>query len=105
MFCITPTNKIILTKGDNAEIDIRLYDKEEREVKILPSDIITFTVRKSKNKSVVIQKTAELNSIYLVPSDTSNLIAGTYVYDIDLLRDNERQTIIPQSFFNIVGEV
>lgn len=105
MFCITPTNKIILTKGDNAEIDVRVFNKEGSEVRILPSDVITFTLKRSAGSQVLIQKQAELNSIFIYPEDTANLQAGIYVYDVDFVRDSEKQTIIPQNFFEIREEI
>lgn len=104
MFIITPTNKIILTKGDNAEIDIRVFNKEGSEIRILPSDVITFTVKKSARSQIILQKTAELNSIFLEPADTANMQAGVYFYDIDFVRDNEKQTIIPESIFELKEE-
>lgn len=105
MFCITPTNKIILTKGDNAEIDVRVFNKEGNEVKILPSDVITLTIKKSAGSQTILSKQAELNSIFIYPEDMSSLEAGLYVYDVDFVRDNEKQTIIPQSFFELREEI
>lgn len=105
MFCIAPTNKIILTKGDSAEIDVRVFDKEGKEVEILPSDIITLTVKQSATSLPVLHKTAELNSIFLRYEDTADIPAGLYVYDIDFCRDGERQTIIPENLFELRGAI
>lgn len=105
MFTIDKQNKIRITKGDNAEIDMRVFNKDGEEVEILPTDIITLTVRKTASSQVVIQKVADLNSIYLVPEDTKDLEPGLMVYDIDFQRDLERQTIIPLSFFEILEEI
>lgn len=105
MFCITPTNKIILTKGDNAEIAVRVFNKDGSEVKILPSDVITLTVKKDSAVAASITKTADLNSIFLVPSDTSSLAVGYYSYQIDFERDNEVQTIIPKNIFELKEEL
>lgn len=105
MFCITPTNKIIITRGDNAEIDVRLYDKDGSEVEILPSDIITFTLKKDVDGSIIFNRVAYINSILIEPDDTKELDCGVYLYQVDLERDNEIQTILPMNFFEIKEEL
>lgn len=105
MFCITPTNKIILTRGDNAEIDVRLYNKEGSEDEILPSDHIILTLKKVLSEPAVLVKTAELNSIFIEPADTAQLAPGLFYYDIQLVRDDEVQTILPCNTFELLQEV
>lgn len=101
MFDIDNRGNIKITKGDNAEIDIRLYDKDKREVKILPSDVIRFTATTSPQP---INKIAQINSIFISPSDTADKQTGTYIYQVELERDGEYQTI-SGGFFEICEDL
>ena len=106
MFKINNLNKIILTKGDNAQFDIRIYNKEGEEVEIKPDDVITLTVKKNADGEAVITKTAEeLNTIYFIPNDTEDLDAGLYVYDIQYENGFGEINTIVSSFFEIIGEI
>lgn len=46
-----------------------------------------------------------VNSIFLYPEDTSELDVGLYKYQIDFIRDDEVQTIIPCNIFEIREEL
>lgn len=106
MFKIDKMNKIFLTKGDSCQIEVRVFNKEGKEVEIIDSDIITISVRKSEfDDTLALTKTADLNVIYIEPEDTKLLSSGLYVYDIQFERDGEIQTIIPLSFFQLGGEI
>lgn len=107
MFKIDKHNRIFLTKGDNAEIDIRIYNLDGKEVEITSNDTIVLTVRKNTSQqSASFSKTADLNTIYIEPADTSSLSSGLYVYDIQLTNaDGEISTIIPVSYFELLEEV
>lgn len=107
MFHIDKHNKIFLTKGDNAELDVRIFDLEGKEVEITEDDVITLTVRKTAaSQDASIQLTAYLNTIYFEPSDTSSLASGLYVYDVQYTNaDGEISTIIPTSYFELLEEV
>lgn len=103
MFYIAPNNKILLTRGDSAELSIRIYDKEGGEVEILPSDVIKFTMKRGATPALV--KTAELNSIFFFKEDTENLSTGIYAYEVEFTRDGETQTIIYDSLFDLKEEL
>ena len=107
MFKIDKHNRIFLTKGDNAELDIRLYNLDGEEVVIRPDDTIVLTVRKNTSQQTAsFSKTAYLNTIYFEPEDTNSLTPGLYVYDIQLTNaDGEISTIIPVSYFELLEEV
>lgn len=107
MFVIDKNNKIVLTKGDNAEIDIRVFNLDGTEYHIQETDEITLTVRKNAaSPQVAFTQAAYINTIYIEPSHTSSLTPGLYVYDIQLTNsDGEISTIIPTSFFEIVEEI
>ena len=77
------TNKIILTKGDNAELVVKIYDANDEEREVFADDVIRLTVRKYAGcPSAVIAKTAIDGKFIFVPEDTVNLPSGRYVYDI-----------------------
>jgi hypothetical protein len=64
-------------------------------------DIVYFTVRKLKEKSIVLQKViTEFENgtctITINPEDTTNLEEGNYIYDLKLVRsDGTVDTLIP----------
>jgi hypothetical protein len=106
MFKIDKMNKIFLTKGDSCQIEVRVFNKDGVEVEILPTDKITLTVRKNEyTDEVAFSITADLNTIYIKPAHTTSLSSGLYVYDIQFEREDDIQTIIPLSYFQLGGEI
>ena len=100
------TNKISITKGDNASIKVKVYDSNGVEREIFEDDVITLTVKKTADSTAVLTKTAENGVINLLPTDTKSLASGTYVYDIQLTTfDGNIYTVIPISYFEIGQEV
>lgn len=100
------TNKITITKGDNASIKVKVYDSNGVEREIFEDDIITLTVKKTADSTTVLTKTADKGVINLVPTDTKSLACGTYVYDIQLTTfGGNIYTVIPISYFEIGQEV
>lgn len=100
------TNKIYLTKGDNAQIVIKvLANGVERQ--LFDDDVITLTLRKNSDSTeVALTKDAEKGVINIVPADTKSLTAGTYVYDIQLTTfGGNVYTILPISYFELGQEV
>lgn len=99
------TNKIFITKGDNAQLVVKLVDKEGNERQIFSDDVITISVRK-KGQGVVITKQATNGAIDFVPNDTKSLSTGQYYYDIQLTTFGGKvYTIVPTSIFEIGGEI
>lgn len=107
MFIIEKHNKILLTKGDNAEFDIRVYNKDGKEVEIQEGDKLVMTVRKNAaaaDKSFDVE--AYVNTFYIEPEHTNSLASGLYVYDVQYTNVNgEVSTIIPTSYFELLEEV
>lgn len=102
----TKTNKIVITKGDNATFSISIVDAFDNEVQLAADDVITFTVRKNTSSQALITKTAENGMFSLIPTDTKTLSTGYYRYDIQLTtNDSKIYTIIPNSIFEIREEI
>ena len=100
------TNKILLTKGDNASFKVNIIEANGQIRQLFDDDVITLTVRKTANSDVAFTKTAENGVINIVPTDTKSLAAGTYVYDIQLTTfGGNIYTVIPISYFEIEQEV
>ena len=100
------TNKISITKGDNASIKVKVYDSNGVEREIFEDDVITLTVKKTADSTAVLTKTSDKGVINLVPTDTKSLASGTYVYDIQLTTfSGNIYTVIPISYFEIGQEV
>ncbi len=100
------TNKIYLTKGDNAQLKVRVFDNTGREREIFDDDTITLTVRKTADSQVALSKTANKGVIELVPDDTNSLSVGTYIYDIQLTTFGGKiYTIVPVANFEIGQEI
>lgn len=100
------TNKILLTKGDNASFKVNIIEANGQIRQLFDDDTITLTVRKTADSDIAFTKTAEKGVINIVPEDTKSLAAGTYVYDIQLTTfGGNIYTIIPISYFEIEQEV
>lgn len=100
------TNKILLTKGDNASFKVNIIEANGQIRQLFDDDTITLTVRKTADSDIAFTKTAENGVINLVPTDTKSIAAGTYVYDIQLTTfGGNIYTIIPISYFEIEQEV
>ena len=100
------TNKITLTKGDNAELTVKIIDSNGNARGIYDDDVVVMTVRKHVNSDVAITKTAVKNTISFIPDDTKSLEAGQYRYDIQLTTfGGNIYTIIPDACFEIGVEV
>lgn len=105
MFIIDKANRIRITRGDNAEIDVRIFNKDGKEERILETDVLTLTVKDSKDVTVLEKTNDMINSIFLYPEDTEDLDVGYYVYQVDFTRGNEVQTIVPSNTFEIREEL
>lgn len=106
MFAIDRLNKIVITKGDNAQMLIKLVDRYGKERMIFDDDTITLTVRKRIKGDAVITKTAVKNAFDFVPEDTKSLKAGQYYYDIQLTTFGGKIfTVVPLSIFEIGEEI
>ena len=108
MFEITPYNKIALTKGDTATFSVSMVKDDGKDYKPLTRDRLTLSVK--GDNGVIIVKDAELIgdtfTFVLTPSDTAELNADLYEYDIQLTTAaGNVYTIIKPSIFEICEEI
>ncbi len=100
------TNKITLTRGDSAELEVVLSDELSATYEMQESDCLIFTMKKSFDDTVIAlkKKVIGTNIFNFVPADTKKLSFGKYYYDIQLeTASGEVYTVIPSSEF-VVGE-
>lgn len=109
-------NRIILTRGDSAELVLTITNPQTGEP-FVPGDDdeVYFTVKKSiRDKTPVIQKTLDHGivrhedsiSILLDPADTADLSYGIYKYDVELVTaSGYTDTVVPPGLFIITEEV
>ena len=103
------TNKISLTRGDTAYLEINIIDDiAGAEYTMAEGDEIALTVKKTvEDAEALIQKVSKgTNTFHLLPEDTKSLAFGTYKYDIQLTKENgDVFTVIAPSAFEIMPEV
>lgn len=109
-------NRIILTRGDSAEIVLTITNPQTGGP-FVPGDDdeVYFTVKKKLNdREPVIQKTLghgivrheDSLSIQLDPADTENLSYGIYKYDVELvMASGHTDTVVPPGLFILTEEV
>ena len=101
-----------MTRGDSEGIKVTVKDTLGNVVPLVTGDTIYFTVRENMlNQTKIIERIiTEFDDgealITINPQDTNDLRFASYVYDIQLTRENGMvKTIIPPSQFIITGEV
>ena len=100
------THQITLTKGDNAEIEVKIKDINDADRGVFADDEVIMTIRKSANSPVVLTKQAIDGIITFNPEDTKKLPCGKYVYDVELRAFTGRiYTVIPKSYFLLEEEI
>ena len=111
MVNITDKN-IFMTKGDTVRLSLTIYDKKGE--KYIPSfyDVCLLTIKKytsQSSPSAQIKGTVDGENVKfeIMPEDTSNLVCGEYVYDIQIKFDynGDVNTVIPLSKFVLMQEV
>lgn len=103
---------ISMTRGDSEAIKVTVKDTLGNIIPLVTGDTIHFTVReKMLSTTKIIEKIiTEFDDgqalITIHPQDTNNLRFTSYIYDIQLTRENGSvKTIITPSQFTITGEV
>ena len=103
MIRINPvTMDIEMVKRDTGPISVRPKIKGTNEYLLSDGATLYFTLRKLKDKSIVLQKSTTefedgVGSIVLETADTEDLQEGTYIYDLVVIRgDGTRDTLIPE---------
>lgn len=107
MFSIDETNKIKIIRGDTAILILTLNDYS-----LSQGDQVKLTVKKNIRDSkaaitkVVTEFTEGKAIISLEEKDTKNLIAGDYVYEIEVrLANGTIDTIIQASKFKVLADL
>lgn len=100
-------NNIEITRGDNAKLDISIFDAHGKKYEMSENDTLTLTVKKFLDQEVPdIVLNTNGNSFSIVPEHTKILEFGRYHYDVQLTMANgEIHTIIPNHYFIIASEV
>lgn len=91
-----------MVKRDTGPIPVRPKSKNTGEYLLTEGTTLYFTLRKLKDRSIILTKTATefedgVGVITIESSDTESLDEGTYIYDLVMIRaDGTRDTLIPE---------
>ena len=110
-------NKIYLTRGDTAEIQVKLEKLDGTIYRTQQGDAVYFRMKRyptNNTSEILIEKTAAIVpdieeddiTVSLVPADTINLDFGEYSYEIELVTEaEEHYTVIADTEFVIGKEI
>lgn len=99
-------NNISIIRGDSATFTLSVTDANGEAYTILPTDTVSMMVRKTPTSEAVLTKMFSDGVLTIVPSDTSSLPTGSYVYDVQLVhQDGWTDTVVPVHQFTILPEV
>ena len=103
------TNKISLTRGDTAYLEINIVDElVGGEYVMEENDILTLSVKKTvKDQEILLQNISKgSNTFHIEPEDTKGFDFSSYQYDVQLTKANgDVFTVIVPSKFEILPEV
>ena len=100
------TNTIYLTKGDNAEIKVKIYDNSGKQRQIFADDKLTLTVKKPGCDTEAFTVEGVDGVFSILPEHTKSLATGYYYYDVQLdTFTGKVYTVIPKSNFVIKEEI
>ena len=104
---VIKNNRIYLTRGDTATLQLTLENQDGKAVKIEPGDTLVLTVKKlASDINPLIQLTADESGQFAIePADTEGLKAGVYMYDIQMNREGNIYTVIPSNYFELKEEI
>lgn len=84
-------NKIVLTRGDSACIELTIKDAEGNDYDY-SGDTVVFGVKRSVNdKECVLTIPVTDNKITFTPEMTKNMQFGDYLYDVQLTHTEEAE--------------
>lgn len=105
MIAIDELKRIQLTKGDNAQLNVRLLNFDLDEVCIDSEDVINLRVFDVSTHKMIMEKNNSkecLDTIFIYPEDTEDIDPGLYIYDVTLYNKyDEVDTIIPMGWFRL----
>ena len=102
MFKIISKN-IYVPRRNSINITLSIYS-DGAPLELSANDKIYFTVRKSLNEPILIQKRVDNMHIVLDANDT-DLQEGTYFYDVTIVTASETITAIPPHKFAVLGVI
>lgn len=108
MTCKVSGTSISITKGDTAKIEVSLKQYDGKEYKPADGDVLTFAVKKTYDRDILIRKEIppDTRALVLEPMDTKCLEVGKYIYDMELKTSSgEVDTFINCATFQILPEV
>ncbi len=110
MSCKIKGSTISLTRGDTCNIRVKiLIDDKGEEYEPKTGDRVRFAAKKTYRDSVpMILKEIPIETMVLKldPEDTKNLDFGTYIYDIELTKNNgDVDTFITNAKLMLTEEV
>ena len=105
MFQILKENKIILTRGDTAVLNVDITDPDGNAYEMLEGDTLTLTVKENtRTKAIILQVKSVSTVLRIESSDTDGKGYGVYYYDVQLkCSTGDIHTVIPKSEF-VIGE-
>lgn len=91
-------NVVYLTRGDDAEIEVRITDGDGAEYTMREDDRMVLTVRElpEATSAVLLSVESESNRLALDHDATANMDVGRYSADIELRIGTVRKTIWPE---------
>lgn len=100
---------IYLTRGDTAHLSVDIHNEVTgADYEMQPEDTLHLTVRRQPSPTspaLVSKRVVGGKDINLAPEDTADILAGPYVYDVELRSGSGVYTIIQCSAFNLLPEV
>lgn len=109
MLYVDKNNNIRLTRGDTAKFVVSVKNETTKQpYDVLSSDTLTMTIKDSiRDGEACVQKTITgSNSFHILPSDTSDMNFGKYIYDIQLTTsDGDVYTVVEPATFELMEEV
>lgn len=99
---------ISFNRGDDVFIQINVYDSDGQPYNLREGDALYFSAKaKDTDKNYAIPpKKLEYDVIHLAPADTYDLAFGEYVYDVQLITAEGRETtVIVPSVLNILPAI
>ena len=102
-------NKIYLTRGDTAYLEISITDDTGNPYALVDGDKIIFRLKSTVDTKILLLEkefNTEILRLELKPEDTMSLKFGVYRYEVELVTGaSEHFTIIENAEFEITPEL
>ena len=105
LFEIDDIGNINIARGYGVTFPVGIRNADTSEYEMLPTDVLTFTVRNSINSQTnIFQVTSNTKNITIPSIATANVNYGVYKYDITLTHNGWVETIVTVKNFTIGGD-